>query len=186
MAEMTAAARTDFLDPDHSVTGVAQTADVRLIVGFEEARPPRAGVELCARTEQRQPAEAAGVDPVAVIVEKHATEGRFGPVLEQYAPLIRSEARDDLRALRLGRRSQVELTHHVPCQGAASGREADCRAEGARLVAEASGGPQQPLNRSESTCCAAGRATSGPHVDRAFAHAASRPGAPQPGDRWYR
>src|SRR5215471_11466379 len=100
MAKMAAAACTDLLDPDHSVTGVAHAADVRFVVGFEEARPAGARVELRARTKQRQPAEPARVDPVTVIIEKHAAESRLGSVLEQHPPLIRGEARDDLAALR--------------------------------------------------------------------------------------
>src|SRR5215472_2386970 len=131
---MAAAARTHFLDPDHSITGIAQAADVRLIVGFEEARPSRARVELRARTEERQPAEAARVDPVTVIVEKDATEGGLGPVLEQYAALIRSEARGDLRALCLSRRSQVELAHHAPWRVRPTAGKLDCRADHGRWV----------------------------------------------------
>src|SRR6516225_3238921 len=122
VTEMAAAAGADLFDPDHSVARVAQAADVRFVVGFEETRPAGARVELRTRTEERQPAEAARVDPVAVIVEEHAAEGCLGSVLEQHAPLIGSEARDDLGALRLTRRSQVELAHHAPSGNMAIGR----------------------------------------------------------------
>src|ERR1700741_4669480 len=104
VAEMAAAAGADFLDADHPIAGVAQAADVPFIEGTEEARPAGARVEFCARSKQWQSAEAARIDTVAVIVEEHATEGGLGAVLEKHTPLIAIEARDDLRALRLGRR----------------------------------------------------------------------------------
>src|SRR5262252_6679568 len=114
VTEMATAACADLLDADHSIAGIAQTADVRFVVGTEEARPARARVKFCIRPKQRQAAEAAGVDAIAVIVEEHATEGGFGAVLEEHTPLIAVETRDDLRALRLARRPQVEFAHHAP------------------------------------------------------------------------
>jgi hypothetical protein len=41
--------------------------------------------------EQGQPAQAAGVNAGALLIEKDAAERRFGAVLEQHAPLVVAE-----------------------------------------------------------------------------------------------
>src|SRR5215469_11366644 len=109
--EMAAAASTNLFHPHHAVARVAQTADVRLVVRLEKARPTGAGVELRTGPEQRQAAEAAGVYPLLVIVQKDAAERGFRAVLEQHAPLIRCQVGGDFSALRRRRGTQIELTH---------------------------------------------------------------------------
>src|SRR5215469_10485441 len=121
VTQMAAAARTDFLDPDHPIARVANTSDMRLIIGFEEARPAGARVEFRTRPEQRQTAEAARVDAVLVVVEEHAAERRFRAMLEQHASLIRTKTCGDLRALRVGGRARVKLAHDDPRQVGAWG-----------------------------------------------------------------
>src|SRR5262245_10955226 len=100
--EMAAAARTNFFHTHHAVDRVPQTADMRLVVRPEKARPPGARVEFRARAEQWQAAEAAGVDPVLVVIQEHAAESGFRAVLEKHAPLIRRQTGRDLCALYLG------------------------------------------------------------------------------------
>jgi hypothetical protein len=87
--EMAAAARTDLFHADHSVASVAHTPNVCLVVGLEEARPTRTGVEFRTRPEERQTTKTAGVDAILVVVEKHPTEGGLGAVLEQDVSLLR-------------------------------------------------------------------------------------------------
>src|SRR6516162_6258620 len=123
VAEMASAARAHFLHPDHSIAGVAQAADVRLVVRLEEARPAGPRVELRARTEKRQAAEAARIDAFAMIIEKDTAKGGLGPVLEQHTPFVPIESRDDLLALRFARRLQVEFAHHNPPGSALRKRE---------------------------------------------------------------
>src|SRR6516165_6577856 len=111
VAEMTAAAGADFLDTHHAVAHIAQTADMSIVIRLEEARPAGAGIELRAGTEQRQTAEAAGVDPLLVIIEEDAAEGGFRTVLEKHPSLVRCQTGRDLCALVRTWGTQIELTH---------------------------------------------------------------------------
>jgi hypothetical protein len=108
---MASAACADFLDTDHSIAGIANAFNMGFVVGLKETRPTRPGIKLRARFEERQTAEAAGVNSVSVIVEKYATERRFRAVLEQYASRVLIETCGDLRTLRLRWGPQVKVTH---------------------------------------------------------------------------
>src|SRR6185436_8829203 len=81
VAEMAAAARADDFGANHAVTGIADFAHVPGIERREKARPTGARVELRARPEQRQPAQATRVDAVELVVEKRPAERRLGSVL---------------------------------------------------------------------------------------------------------
>jgi len=82
VTQMAAAARADFLNSDHSVARITNTPDMGFVIRLKETRPPRPRIELRARSKERQAAKAAAVNAVFVIVEKYATEGGFGAVLE--------------------------------------------------------------------------------------------------------
>src|SRR6202049_2771598 len=101
VTQVAPAARANFLNTDHSVARITNTPDMGFVIGLKETRPPRPRIELRARSEERQAAEAAGVNAVLVIVEEHATESRFRAMLEQHALLVLIKARGDLRPLRL-------------------------------------------------------------------------------------
>src|ERR1700743_89306 len=79
---------TDYLDAHHSIAGIPDALDVRLVIRLEEARPARTGIKFCTGTEQRQAAEPAGVDTVLLVVEEYATERRFRAMLKQNVALI--------------------------------------------------------------------------------------------------
>jgi hypothetical protein len=111
VTQMAPAARANFLNADHSIARITNTPNMRFVIGLKETRPPRPRIELRARSEERQPAKAAGVNAVLVIVEKHATESRFRAVLEQHALLVLVKARGDLGTLRLSWGLQVKVTH---------------------------------------------------------------------------
>src|SRR5690242_8853062 len=111
VAEVAAAARADLLGAHHAVAGVADIADVRLVVRPEEARPARARIELAVGAEQRQSAEAAGIDAGLLVVEEHAAERRLGTVLEQHAMLVGAQPGGDRLALCVGGRGEVESGH---------------------------------------------------------------------------
>src|SRR5271169_2701134 len=108
---MAAATRADLLDTDHTIGGVTNASDVRFVIGFEETRPTRPRIELGSRSKKRQAAKATGVDAVLVIVEKHTTESRLRPVLEQHASLVLVETGGDLHTLCFARRPQVKVAH---------------------------------------------------------------------------
>src|SRR5580704_15776892 len=81
VAEVAAAARANFLHPNHAMAAVPKAFDMRFIVGFEETRPAGAGIELRVRPEQGQTAEAAGIGAILLVVEEHAAKRRFGAML---------------------------------------------------------------------------------------------------------
>ena len=64
---------------------------VILIVGFEEAWPAGAGLELGLRRVQRQPTEAAGIQARLLIVQQGAAIGWLGTFLAQDTALIGRE-----------------------------------------------------------------------------------------------
>jgi hypothetical protein len=113
MAEVAAAACADFFHPDHSIAGVANAFDVRLIVGFEETGPTGARVKLRVGAEQWQAAEAAAVSAVLFVIEEDTAEGSFGPVLQKNAPLIRVKTGADVTPLGISRRGQVKCSHVI-------------------------------------------------------------------------
>src|SRR5580693_4784145 len=96
---MTAAARADLFHARHSVARITHPPNVPLVERLEEARPPGTGIELGARSEERQPAKPTGVDAVFVVIQKHPAEGGFRTVSEQDVPLIRRQRRRDRSAL---------------------------------------------------------------------------------------
>jgi hypothetical protein len=69
---------------------------VRLVIRAKEARPSSARIELRARAEQRQAAEATRVRPLFLVVEKDSAESRFRTVLEQHAALAAVQSGGDL------------------------------------------------------------------------------------------
>jgi hypothetical protein len=111
MTQMAAAARTDFLKPNHSIARITHATDMGFIIGFEETRPAGPGIKLGAGPEERQAAKAAGVNTVLMIVEEYAAEGSLGAVLEQHAPLVLVKTGADLRTLCRCWRLQIELAH---------------------------------------------------------------------------
>ena len=111
MSQVTATTRAHFFDPDHSITGIAQALDVRLIVGPEKARPARPGIKLRARSKQGQAAKTTRIDSILVIIEEYATEGCFRPVLKKHVALFFAEVRRNQVALLFSRWSQVKLAH---------------------------------------------------------------------------
>lgn len=113
VAEVTSAACTDLLHPEHSVAGVADPADMTLLEGPEKARPAGARIKFCAGLEKRQTAELAGVHAVLVVIEENTAEGSFGAMLEQHVPLFAGKTREDGGTLRLGGWRQVEAGHTV-------------------------------------------------------------------------
>src|SRR5580693_5650051 len=96
---MPAAARADLFHARHSVAGITNPPDVPLVERLEEARPPGAGIELGARSEERQPAKPACVDALFVVIQKQPTEGGFRTVSEQHVPLLRRQCRRDRSTL---------------------------------------------------------------------------------------
>jgi hypothetical protein len=111
MAQMAAAARAYDFGADHAVAGIAHLADMGPIVGFEEAGPAGAGIELGAGAEQRQPAQPAAVDALALVVEEHAAERRIGAVLQQHPAFVGRQAGFERGALSGVGRGQVEAAH---------------------------------------------------------------------------
>src|SRR5579864_3699173 len=95
VSEMAPAARAYLFHADHPIAGVSHSPNVGLVIGLEEARPARPGVEFRTRVEQRQTTKPARVDAILVVVEKNTTEGCFGTVLEQYVAFLRGEAPND-------------------------------------------------------------------------------------------
>src|SRR5580700_2204947 len=108
---MTAAARADLFHARHSVARITHPPDVPLVERLEEARPPGTGIELGARSEERQPAKPACVDALFVVIQEQPTEGGFRTVSEQHVPLIRRQRRGDRSALLLSGWTQVEVEH---------------------------------------------------------------------------
>lgn len=92
VSEMATAAATDLFHADHSIAIVAHPPDVSLVIRFEKAGPTRAGIEFRARPKERQATEAAGVNTILVVVEKHTAEGGLGAVLEQHVAFLLGEA----------------------------------------------------------------------------------------------
>ena len=95
VSEVAPAACTDFFYADHSVASVAHPPNVCLVIGLEEAWPTRTGVEFRTRPKERQTTEAARVDAILVVVEKHPTEGSLCAVLEQHVVFLRGKACND-------------------------------------------------------------------------------------------
>src|SRR5687768_348033 len=108
MALVAAAAGADDLRSDHSEADVADGLEMALSERRGEARPAGAAFELGAAVEQRQPAQAAGVNAIALLIEEDAAERRFGAVLEQHPPLVVAEIGGQLAKLVLARRGQIE------------------------------------------------------------------------------
>ena len=100
VSEVAPAACTNFFYADHSVAGVAHPPNVSLVIGLEEAWPTRTGVEFRTRPKERQTTEAARVDAILVVVEKHPTEGSLCAVLQQHVVFLRGEAGNDRVTLR--------------------------------------------------------------------------------------
>ena len=95
VSEVAPAACTDFFYADHSIASVAHPPNVCLVIGLEEAWPTRTGVEFRTRPKERQTTEAARVDAILVVVEKHPTEGSLCAVLEQHVVFLRGKACND-------------------------------------------------------------------------------------------
>src|SRR5690606_16995029 len=111
MAKVAAAARAYDLGADHAVAGVADAADVRLVVGLEEAGPAGARIELGGGPEQRQSAQPAHVGALALVVQEYAAERALGAVLQQHVALLgRQRGGQRLQLLRIGR-GEVETAH---------------------------------------------------------------------------
>ena len=111
VTEMAGAASADFLNTAHSIARISNTPDMRFVKGLKETRPTRPGIELRARSKERQTAKATGVNALFVIIEKNATEGRFRAVREQHTSLVFIKTGRDLRTLRLSWRSQIKSAH---------------------------------------------------------------------------
>ena len=84
---------------------------MRRVERGEEAGPAGAGIELGAGAEQGQRAQPAAVDALALVVEEHAAERRFGAVLQQHAAFLAAEAGDQGLGLGGGGGRQVEGGH---------------------------------------------------------------------------
>ena len=74
-----------------------------------EARPAGATFKFGAAFEQRQSAQAAGIQPLSLLVEENAAERRFLAMFEQQMSLFLAELRNQLPQLVLGGRRQIEL-----------------------------------------------------------------------------
>lgn len=92
MTQMAPAARAAFFNTDHPIAGITHTPDMGSLIRFEETRRTGPGIKFRAGSEERQTAEATGVNPVFVIVEKHAAEGSFGKRLGEAVLTIRLRA----------------------------------------------------------------------------------------------
>src|SRR5579872_3867573 len=114
MAEVTTAARANFLHPNHPVARIPQALDVRLVIRPEETGPPGTGIELCTGAEQGQSAEAAGIDPILLVIQKDAAEGGFRAVFQKDAPFIAIKAVGNLAPLCVAGGSQIEVAHERP------------------------------------------------------------------------
>lgn len=85
MAKVAIAACADDFGADHTVAGVVSFANVRLGIGFKKTWPAGAGCELGIGVEQRQAAQAAGVDSEVLVVQPFAAERGFCAVLQEDA-----------------------------------------------------------------------------------------------------
>src|SRR2546427_16391 len=84
---------------------------MRRVERREEAGPASAGIELGTGAEQRQRAQPAAVDALALVVQEHAAERSLGAVLQQHAALFAAEAGDQRLGLGGSGGRQVEGGH---------------------------------------------------------------------------
>ena len=112
VAEVAAATRADFFDPNHRVPGVGDAPDVGFVVGLEEARPAGTGIEFRTRAKQGQSAETAHINAVLLVVKEDAAECRFGAMLQQNVAFLAIEAGGQFETLRVGGRIQTESAHN--------------------------------------------------------------------------
>ena len=113
MPQVTPASCADLFNPNQSITRVTHSADVALVIRAKETRPTSSRIKLRARSEKRQPAKAAAVDALFVIVEKHPTKGGFRTVIEQHIALGLAQAGNNRGALRRSGRCQIKFSHLV-------------------------------------------------------------------------
>ena len=111
---MAIAAGAADLGAHHAVAGVAHEGDMIAVDGVEEARPAGAGLELGARIEQGQPAEAAAIGALLLGLVEDAAERPLGAVLEQYAALLVVEIGDEGVQLLGAWRVEVETGFRAP------------------------------------------------------------------------
>ena len=108
MTLVRAAASANDLRSDHAVAGISNAPEMILTDRRGEARPAGAAFELCAGLEQRQSAEAAGIQPLAFLMEEDAAERGLFAVFEQQAPLLLTEVCRKLPHLVLCGRCQIK------------------------------------------------------------------------------
>src|SRR5690349_19076690 len=99
MPLVSAAACANDLGASHAVAGVA---DVLQVIGRKwrgEAGPAGAALELLATVEQRQAAQAAGVDSFPLLIEENAAKGSLGAMFEEDVALLLGEIGLEVAAL---------------------------------------------------------------------------------------
>src|SRR5687768_8603528 len=101
-----AAGAADFC-PRHAERIVAEIAHVVAVERLVKARPAGAGLEFLAGAEERQAAQAAGVEARLLVVQERAAERPLGAVVEQNVPLLRRELSRQPVALGGGDRPEV-------------------------------------------------------------------------------
>src|SRR5262249_35619719 len=88
VAEMAAAVRARHFGADHTVAGVAMLVDHLIVLGRGEAGPAAAGIELCARVEQRRTAAGADEGARALAVQKLTGERSLRALLAQHVVAV--------------------------------------------------------------------------------------------------
>ena len=94
------------LGANHAITRVLNVADMVRIEGFKEARPPGAGFELGAGSEQGQAAQPAAVNAVLFVVEQAAAKRRLGPMIQQNPAFFGAEPLGQTAAFRIAERAE--------------------------------------------------------------------------------
>lgn len=98
---MAVAVSRSHLYPTHAVTSIEQFLHIVRFNWFREARPTAVAVELVQRREQRFTRNDVHIDARLVVIPISIFERPFGSVLLCDLELLRREARDGLRVLRV-------------------------------------------------------------------------------------
>jgi hypothetical protein len=91
MTLVRAATSANDLRSDHAIVGILNVPEVISSDGRGEARPAGTTFKLCAGFEQRQSAQAAGIQPLPFLVEENTAERGLFAMFEQQVPLCLAE-----------------------------------------------------------------------------------------------
>jgi len=106
---MRVATRANNFRSEHAVAGITNAPQVIVGCRGREARPACTAFEFRNGLEQRKASEPAGKEPLASLVEEHATEWRLLTMLQKQMAILLAEVRHKLLHLFPSGRGKIEL-----------------------------------------------------------------------------